>query len=98
MYVLTARIHRDFQQGQISLSDPQRSWASISLQDIVNVRKYDPFSQGNQPYLGSVDAEISFAGRKTTTEQLDQDDMAAVFIRVCCSLNRCISVLISTEL
>jgi vesicle-fusing ATPase len=66
----------------MSLSDPQRTWASISLQDTVNVRMYDPFTEGSQGYLASVDAEIGFAGRKSTTEQLDQDELASVFVKV----------------
>ena len=66
----------------MSLSDPQRTWAQISLQDVVNVRIYDPFSEGADRYLGSIDAEVGFAGRKTTAEPFDQDELASMFIRV----------------
>ena len=76
LYVLSARTFDGFPQGQISLSDPQRTWASISLMDTVNVQLYDPFSEGGHRYLGSMDAEISFAGRKTTDIPFDQDELA----------------------
>ena len=88
MFVLTARPFEGFQRGNISLSDPQRTWASISLQDTVYVRLYDPFAEGGDRYLGSVDAEVGFAGRKTTAEPLDQDELAKVFIQVCFNLHR----------
>lgn len=85
MYVLSARQSEGFPRGYLSLSDPQRTWASISLQDSVNVRIYDPFSEGGgQAYLSSVDVEVGFAGRKSTTEQLDQEELAAYFTKVSC--------------
>ena len=81
-FVLTARPYQGFPQGQISLSDPQRTWASISLVDIVDVIMYDPFQEGgNRVYLGAVDVEIGFAGKKTTDVPLDQDELAQHFIR-----------------
>ena len=82
MFVLTARPFEGFMRGQISLSDPQRTWMQISLQDTVHVRIYDPFYEGGDRYLGNVDLEVGFAGRKSTTEQLDQDELAKVFIQV----------------
>ncbi|MCJ1390373.1 transport between ER and Golgi ATPase protein [Xylographa bjoerkii] len=81
LYVLTARQFDGFPQGQLSLSDPQRTWASISLQDVVNVRLYDPFQEGGHRYLGSIDAEVGFAGRKTTEAPFDQDELASIFIK-----------------
>ena len=82
MYVLSANQFDGFPQGHISLSDPQRTWASISLQDIVNVRLYDPFQEGGHRYLASVDAEVGFAGRKNTEAPFDQDELAAIFTKV----------------
>jgi len=46
------------------------------------VQIYDPFSQGGQSYLGSMDVEVGFAGRKTTETAYDQDELAQHFIRV----------------
>lgn len=82
LYVLTARHFEGFPQGQLSLSDPQRTWASISLQDVVNVRLYDPFSEGGHRYLASIDAEVGFAGRKSTEAPFDQDELASMFTKV----------------
>lgn len=81
LYVLSARTFDGFPQGQLSLSDPQRTWASISLMDTVDVKLYDPFQEGGHRYLGSLDAEISFAGRKTTEAPFDQDELALHFTR-----------------
>ena len=50
--------------------------------DTVNVRTYDPFQEGGNRYLGSLDAEISFAGRKMTEVPFDQDDLAQHFNKV----------------
>ncbi|KAL8767623.1 MAG: hypothetical protein Q9203_005992 [Teloschistes exilis] len=82
MFVLSARPMDGFPAGQLSLSDPQRTWASISLMDTVNVRLYDPFQEDGHRYLGSMDVEISFAGKKSTEVPLDQDELAQSFIKV----------------
>ena len=81
-FVVTARVANNFPQGQISLSDPQRTWASISLMDTVNVRIYNPFETDGARYLVSMDAEIGFAGRKTTEVPFDQDELAQHFTKV----------------
>jgi len=80
-YVLSARPHPQFPAGQISLSDPQRTWMQVALTDLVDVQPYDPFSQGAQSYLGQVDMEVGFAGRKTTDVPYDQDELAAAFVQ-----------------
>ncbi len=82
LYVCTARALDGFPQGQISLSDFQRSWAQISLQDTVYVKKYDPFQEGGPRYLGSLDAEVSFAGKKETESPYDQDELQQHFTKV----------------
>ena len=81
MYVLSARPFDGFPQASLSLSDPQRTWAGISLTDVVNVRLYDPFSEGGSRYLATVNAQVGFAVRKGTSDQLDQDELADHFIR-----------------
>lgn len=50
--------------------------------DTVSVRIYDHFEEGGRSYLGSLDAELSFAGRKTTTALFDQDDLTENFTHV----------------
>jgi len=82
LYVYTARVLDNFQQGQIGLSDFQRSGASISFQDTVLVRIYDPFEEGGHRYLGSLDAEVSFAGKKETEAPFDQDELQQIFTKV----------------
>ena len=46
------------------------------MTDEVRVQPFDPFAEGGDSYLGSVDVEIGFAGRKSTQEPYDQDDLA----------------------
>ena len=81
MFVVSARPLDGFPRGSLSLSDPQRTWASISLQDLVNVRRYDHFAEGRGQYLASLNVEVGFAGRKGTPEPLDQDELAQIFTR-----------------
>lgn len=50
--------------------------------DTVHVQIYNPFSEGGHRYLGSMDLEVGFAGRKITEAPYDQDDLANHFIRV----------------
>lgn len=82
LYVLTARPADHFPSGAISFSEPQRTWAQISLTDRVQVEEYEPLAQGGQAYLGSMDVEISFAGRKRTEAPYDQDELAKDVTRV----------------
>ena len=83
LYVCTARITDGFPQGRISFSDAQRSWAQISLQDTVRVRKYDPFEEDGPRYLGSLDAEVGFAKPKDQTDEaFDQDELQQHFVKV----------------
>ncbi|KAL2437111.1 Vesicular-fusion protein sec18 [Exophiala dermatitidis] len=77
MYVVSARPLDSFPRGLIGLSEPQRSWMGVALTDQVQAEVYDPFSQGNQAYIGSMDIEIGFAStRKVTDTPYDQDDLA----------------------
>ena len=68
--------------GRLGLGTPQRDWGQWSLTDSVNVVKYDPFLNGKQVYLGSLDVEIGFQTKKMSEEQYDQDDLSKIFIRV----------------
>ena len=78
-YVVSARPTEGFPAGAISLSDPQRTWMGIALTDRVDVQLYDPFSQGKQAYLGSMDVEIGFASKTKKTETpYDQDELMKV--------------------
>ena len=66
----------------MSLSDPQRSWAQITLTENVKIQIYDPFTDGGHAYLASVDAEVGFAGRKSTETPFDQDELTQLFTKV----------------
>jgi vesicle-fusing ATPase len=81
-FVLSARPNAECRSGEIGLTDAQRTWAGITLgpQDMVQVQPYDAFSQGGaQSYLGSVEVEVGFAGRKATETPYDQDELATQF-------------------
>ena len=44
------------------------------MTDTVNAELYDPFQQGDQAYLGSMDVEIGFASQKKRVDApYDQD-------------------------
>ncbi|KAK5169037.1 transport between ER and Golgi ATPase protein [Saxophila tyrrhenica] len=78
--VVSARPIGQFPRGQISLSDPQRTWMQVALTDVVEVERYDPFSATSQSYLGSLDIEVGFAGKKSTETPYDQDELAQAFV------------------
>lgn len=83
-FVLTARPHDGCPQGEIGLTDAQRTWIGVTIgpQEIVQVQPYDPFRAGEQT-LGSIDAEVGFATNKKTTDvPYDQDELAKQFTRV----------------
>ncbi|KAJ9295602.1 hypothetical protein DTO271G3_6058 [Paecilomyces variotii] len=81
LYVFSARPLDGFPPGQISMSDPQRTWAGVAFTDTVKVQLYDPFSQGGQAYLGSTDIEVGFAGKKRVETPYDQDELASAVIK-----------------
>jgi vesicle-fusing ATPase len=52
------------------------------MTETVDAELYDPFSQGGHSYLGSMDVEIGFAGKKSTESPYDQDMLADYFIKL----------------
>jgi vesicle-fusing ATPase len=83
-YVLSARPTQACTPGEIGLTDPQRTWAGISLgpQATVTAAPYDVFSQGAGAYLGALEVEVGFYSSKKTTETpYDQDELAAQFTK-----------------
>lgn len=79
---MTARPTPGFPAGNIGLTGPQRNWAGVSMIEAVNAEIYDPFSAGGQCYLGSMDVEVGFAGKKITETPYDQDLLAEYFIKL----------------
>ena len=61
LYVVSARPHDAFPSGMIGLSEPQRMWMELAMTDTVNAELYDPFKQGDQAYLGSMDVPCSIS-------------------------------------
>jgi vesicle-fusing ATPase len=80
--VVTARPTQGFPPEYIGLTGPQRNWGGISFTETVNAEVYDPFSQGGHSYLGSMDVEIGFAGKKMTETPYDQDMLADYFVKL----------------
>jgi len=80
-FVLSARPTPSCPPGQIGFNEAQRFWAGIAIgpDDVVSVERFDPFKQGGQRYLGTLEAEIGFAGRRRTDAPYDQDKLAAIF-------------------
>lgn len=80
MYVLTASPLHGFGQGSIGLSDPQRTWAQISLRDTIRTQIYEAFSEPGDRYLASMDVILGYAGRKSANEDLDPDELTNLFL------------------
>lgn len=81
-FVVAARPTHNFPPGCISLNDKQRSWCNVGMMDALTTELYDPFSQGPQAYLHSLDVEIGFASLKKITDvPYDQDVLADAFVR-----------------
>lgn len=81
-FVVSARPLDQFEPGKIGLSTVQREWMSIALTDYVNIEPFDIFAQGGQAYLGTMDIEIGFAGKKVVDTPYDQDELAKMVTRI----------------
>ena len=81
-FVFTAKQDDGFPQGALGLSDIQRSWAGIALSDTLTVTRFDPFQEGQHHFLGSLDVEVSFAGRRETEQPFDQDELQGAFVKI----------------
>lgn len=82
-FVLTARSTEGCKPGEIGLTDAQRTWMAVSLgpNDTVEVRTYEPFSDGDQGYLGGADVQIGFATKKIEEAPYDQEQLQDIFTR-----------------
>ena len=55
----------------------------VALTDLLQAEIFDPFTQGNQAYIGAMDIEVGFAStRKITEAPYDQDDLAKEITKV----------------
>ncbi|PHH55130.1 Vesicular-fusion protein sec18 [Ceratocystis fimbriata CBS 114723] len=82
-FVVTARPMQHFPRGCISLSEPQRNWARISVRDTFTGHQWTPFQGNNkQVYIGTMDVEIGFASpNKKTAQKYKEDDLQKLFTR-----------------
>lgn len=81
-FVFTTRHSPLTPPGTIGLNGTQRFWAGVSPNQEVRVRKYDIFSEtGKQPYIGTMNLEISFKNKQRAVQTpFDQDELAKVLI------------------
>ncbi|XP_066992655.2 vesicle-fusing ATPase 1 [Anabrus simplex] len=80
-YVFSVKFHSDIPRGAVGFSLPQRKWASLSLNQEIDVKPYyfDPTSSSE--CLCSITLEADFLQKKTTTlEPYNTDQMAREFI------------------
>jgi vesicle-fusing ATPase len=81
-FVLSARPHPNLQRGELGLNEIQRTWMQVTMTDTVEAEPYDPFRQGSQGYLGSIDVEVGFASRMGGTDApFDQDQLADAVVK-----------------
>lgn len=80
-FVVSAQPISGFPSHHISLSEPQRRWARIGLQDEFTIETYDPFATREPVYLGTMDVEVGFASaNKKSNEAYDEEELGKLFI------------------
>lgn len=66
-----------------------RRWGLFSLKQDVHVRPYDPFRDGHDIYLSSIQLEVSYLRKGSQVDgELSAQEMTEVFtnVSVCCEL------------
>ncbi|CAG0892182.1 unnamed protein product [Darwinula stevensoni] len=77
-YVFSVHAYPKMRPGTMGFSLPQRKWASLSINQEVEVR---PFSVGKDQYLSNVVLEIDFFQKKSVTQDpYNTDEMAKEFV------------------
>ncbi|KAH8926726.1 vesicular-fusion protein SEC18 [Atractiella rhizophila] len=79
-YPFKTKVHPEIPRGSIGASNPQRKWAQLSFSDAVDVRSFNPFTEGSG-YLGSLDLEVSLFDERKVTDPLQADSVCAVFLK-----------------
>lgn len=80
-FVFTVKTHHEIPRGTVGFSLPQRKWATLSLNQDIEVRPYhfDPTSCSE--FLCTIVVEADFLQKKTTTlEPYDTELMAKEFL------------------
>ena len=77
-FVFTLETDENVSPGTLAFSLPQRKWATLSLNQEIDVTPYQ-FSP-DKHYLSSIVLEVDFFNKKnTSTDPFNSDDMAKEF-------------------
>ncbi|GFG30720.1 hypothetical protein Cfor_11558 [Coptotermes formosanus] len=80
-YVFTIRYHPDVPRGTVGFSLPQRKWATLSLNQDIEVKPYHFDPTSSSECLCTIVLEADFMQKKTTTlDPYDTDQMAREFL------------------
>lgn len=80
-YVFTIRFHSDVPRGTVGFSLPQRKWATLSLNQDIEVKHYHFDPTSSSECLCTIVLEADFLQKKTTTlDPYDTDQMAREFL------------------
>jgi len=80
-YVFTIRFHPDVPRGTVGFSLPQRKWATLSLNQDIEVKPYHFDPTSSSECLCTIVLEADFLQKKTTTlDPYDTDQMAREFL------------------
>ena len=91
-FVFTLETDENVSPGTLAFSLPQRKWATLSLNQEIDVTPYQ-FSP-DKHYLSSIVLEVDFFNKKnTSTDPFNSDDMAKEF-----SMQFCKQVLLGETL
>ena len=68
--------------GHILLSDFHRAYLRVSPDDTVRVQRYNPFFAGKRVYIHTMDIQVGFVRKNTSTaEPIQADDLEARIVR-----------------
>ncbi|KAL0134352.1 hypothetical protein PUN28_001265 [Cardiocondyla obscurior] len=80
-FVFTVRTHHEIPRGTIGFSLPQRKWATLSLNQEIEVQPYHFDPTSNTECLCNIVLEADFLQKKTVTlEPYNTDEMAKDFL------------------
>ncbi|EZA59590.1 Vesicle-fusing ATPase [Ooceraea biroi] len=80
-FVFTVRTHHEIPRGAVGFSLPQRKWATLSLNQEIEVRPYHFDPTSNTECLCNIVLEADFLQKKTTTlEPYNTDEMVRDFL------------------
>ncbi|KAH6571858.1 hypothetical protein BASA50_003091 [Batrachochytrium salamandrivorans] len=80
-FAFTCRVVQQAQPGDVATTLFHRRFASLSLDQDVRVRPFDPFREISSPYIGNMELQVSFArkGAVQISEYYDVGDITSHF-------------------